>query len=393
MRLFEYEGKRLLSAYGIAVPKSVVVSSISEAKKLHLHFPVVAKVQTLTGNRAPRGGVVTCTTQEECDAFCSDWLGKSFHGEHVARILIEECVPGDANELYAAIRWDTKTRSPVLMISATGGTGIEGRTASLQSYPLDVLRPEKSIRKQVQDARLADTLCFLWKVFYTNDATLVEVNPLFRLKDGTFTVADAKIEVEDTAEFRHPEWNEYPKRSLFSRPPTTMEEEAKKINAMDHRGVAGASFFEFDGDIAVMASGGGASLLAMDALLSYGLQPANYTEYSGNPSREKVAALTRLVLSKNGLKALWVIGGNANFTDIYETLSGVMDGIEKMPKHIGYPIVIRRGGPRWEEAFAMVKQRAKRGKYNMSLLGPETSILEAVQKLVGEYKKAYGNSR
>ena len=167
-----------------------------------------------------------------------------------------------------------------------------------------------------------------------------------------------------------------------------MEKEAKIINAMDHRGVAGASFFEFDGDIGIMASGGGASLLVMDALMASGLKPTNYTEYSGNPSREKVAALTKLVLSKPGLKGLLVIGGNANFTDIFETLAGVMDGLESIEPKIKFPIVVRRGGPRWQEAFEMVRKRAAEKHLNITLFGPETSMLEAVPVFVKKVRES-----
>lgn len=380
MRLYEFEGKALLKKAGVATPRFLLVSSAQHLDTSTLKFPVYCKVQVLTGSRADRGGVQRCETVKEVSTFCKKWLGKRFDGEVVPSILIEEVVDAD-RQVYVGIRWDTETRTPVLMVSQKGGTHIEERTESMQTTSIDITHP-----------KIASIYQQLWNAFYENDATLVEINPLFVLKDGSVVAADAKVELDDVAEFRHPEWQEYTKRSLFARPPTAMEEEAKRINAMDHRGVAGASFFEFDGEIGIMASGGGASLLAMDALMASGYKPANYTEYSGNPSREKVAALTKLVLSKKGLKGLWVVGGNANFTDIYETLAGLMDGLEATKPKVKYPIVIRRGGPRWEEAFVMVKERAAKGGYDITLFGPDASMLDTVPVLVQKMKAKHGNT-
>ena len=90
-------------------------------------------------------------------------------------------------------------------------------------------------------------------------------------------------------------------------------------------------------------------------------KPANFTEYSGNPPKEKVAKLTKIVLDKPNIHGLWVIGTVvANFTDIYETLSGFIEGLKETEKLLGrkfdFPIVIRRGGPRVEEAYEMLRE-------------------------------------
>ena len=98
---------------------------------------------------------------------------------------------------------------------------------------------------------------------------------------------------------------------------------------------------QMGGDIAVIASGGGASLINMDALLLAGGKPANYTEYSGNPAKEVVTALTKQVFAQPGIKACWVIGGTANFTDIYETMSGFVEGLRQVSPKPNFPFVIR----------------------------------------------------
>ena len=404
MRLYEFEGKKLLVAAGFVAPSSQMMSCDSLLEDISkLSFPFFAKVQILGGNRAQRGGVVRFEKEQKQEAVKTihEWLNNGWNGEKIEYILIEQAIQNIKKEHYLALRWDTTTRGPAVLYSVYGGSGIEERQKrekaktehSLRTYPIDIKFADQSLQEIATKIFPHNTngkgiLQKLWQAFYTNDATLVEMNPLFELTDGTFVAGDAKIDLDDLAAFRHREWEPYPKRTPFSRLPTAMEEEAKNINAMDHRGVAGASFFEFDGDIGIMASGGGASLLVMDALMASGLKPTNYTEYSGNPSREKVAALTKLVLSKPGLKGLLVIGGNANFTDIFETLAGVMDGLESIEPKIKFPIVVRRGGPRWQEAFEMVRKRAAEKHLNITLFGPETSMLEAVPVFVKKVRES-----
>src|SRR3989338_4478887 len=141
----------------------------------------------------------------------------------------------------------------------------------------------------------------------------VEINPLVEDKNGDLIAADAVVVLDDDGLKRH-KFN-FPKRTGL-REQTPREIAAKKIDEDDYKGVAGKTFVDLEGDIAVLASGGGASIVAMDALLSYGGKPANYTEYSGNPSAEKVKKLTQVVLSKPNLHGLWIVGGTANFTRI-----------------------------------------------------------------------------
>ena len=134
-----------------------------------------------------------------------------------------------------------------------------------------------------------------------------------------------------------------------------------------------------DGNIAVLFSGGGASIANMDALLKTGLRPANYTEYSGNPPREKVYQLTKIVLSKPGLKGLWIAGGVANFTNIAETFNGITDALDEIkPK---FPIVVRRAGPHEDEGMRLMRECADRNNLNIKLFGKETSMSATAQIL------------
>jgi succinyl-CoA synthetase beta subunit len=137
----------------------------------------------------------------------------------------------------------------------------------------------------------------------------------------------------------------------------------------------------------VIASGGGASMLNIDILMRAGGKPANYVEYSGNPPRALVQELTTRVLSQPNLQGAWVVGGTANFTDIYETMSGFVDGLRKMSPKPTYPIVIRRDGPRQEEARAMLMEVAANEGYNMHVFGSEISMAESAQRLMSLMSK------
>ena len=149
-------------------------------------------------------------------------------------------------------------------------------------------------------------------------------------------------------------------------------------------------FYELDGDIIVLASGGGTSIEALDSLCLLGGKPAIFTEYSGNPTLEKVKGLTKIALLHPGpINAIWVVGGRANFTDIYETLiSGIMGGIREtadFDKTI--PIHIRRAGPRDEEAFATLYKLQSEEGYRLFLRGMATSVADSARMIIHQAQK------
>jgi citryl-CoA synthetase large subunit len=184
---------------------------------------------------------------------------------------------------------------------------------------------------------------------------------------------DAKIALDDDAFYRHPEWAAYEPRTSMGRLPTERETAVGRIDEGEnyYRGTA-SKYIELDGDIAVLFSGGGASIANMDSLMKAGLKPANYTEYSGNPPREKVAELAKIVLSKPGLKGLWICGGVANFTDIAETFQGLVDALDAVKPD--YPIVVRRAGPREQEGMRLMEACGKRNNLRLRLFGKEVSM-------------------
>jgi len=204
--------------------------------------------------------------------------------------------------------------------------------------------------------------------------------------DGRWIAADAKVALDDDAFYKHKEWEVLEPRTMLGRAPTEREIAVKKIDEGEkyYQGTAG-KYMEMDGDIAILFSGGGASIANMDALLKTGLKPANYTEYSGNPPREKVYALAKIVLSKPNLRGLWIAGGVANFTNIAETFQGIADVLDEIKPN--YPIVVRRAGPFEKEGLTLMQECAIRNNLNMKIFGKETSMSETAEVLAEMIKK------
>ena len=340
MKLLEHQGKELFQKYGIAVPTSMLVEN--PAAEISLQFPVVLKSQVLSGDRKKKGGIKIVERKEDCSDKLAELFAKEIDGELPQKILVEEKV-NFAKEWYVSLSYDTDPRMPVLAVSEKGGAGIEAAEISPLEFMGDSWQlPSKNFPLQVQHVLNA-----LLELFQKEQALLAEINPLFELIDGSFIAGDAKIILDDNV-----------------------------VNPADR------PYLDLSGDIAILASGGGASLLNLDILMHYGGNPANYVEYSGNPPASVVEELTVKVLSRPGLKGCWVVGGTANFTDIYETLLGFVQGLRKISPKPTYPIVIRRDGPRQKEAFAMLKEVAEKEGYDFHLYGPETAMSESARIMV-----------
>ncbi len=402
MNLYEFEGKKLFEKHGIVTPKGVVVRRGDDARMKIEELRIknfVVKAQVLSGKRGKNNGIRFCSSVEDGVAAINDLFKLNISGQYVAAVLIEEEL-SIAEEHYLSITYDTNKKQPVVIYSRQGGMDIE-----------DV--PEEKIEKTWVDVRSETTpysppsqggdtssgrndsltppyegggrgwssvVQSLWSCFLTEDTRLVEINPLVKTADGQWVAADAKVAIDDDAFFRHEEWNQLEPRTMMGRLPTEREVAVKKIDEGEayYRGTAG-KYIELDGDIAMILNGGGASIANMDALIKAGLKPANYTEYSGNPPREKVYQLAKIVLSKPALRGLWMAGVVANFTNIKETFLGIIDALDEIKPT--YPIVVRRDGPESQEAFALMRECATRNNFNIKLFTKETSMSETAKVL------------
>lgn len=390
MRLTEHEGKQLINQAGLLLPHSqiVTVAGLVQLGVTNIRLPIVAKAQVPHGNRAVHGLVKKIDQADQIIPVVSQLLRtKDNNQQPISTILLEQHVSYTTSR-YLAITYDTHFRQAVINYSDQAGEGMDERGDTIITTPCSVIQPPTAFPPEPE---LLPTIKQLWQVFVDHDCSLVEINPL-ALHEGKWYCLDAKIELEDSAAYRHPEWQQYGVRSQLGRPPTPSEEAAHAVSRSDHRGAAGESFFEFpSGTIGVLAAGGGASVLAMDSLLAQGLSPANYTEHSGNPPRTKVKALTDVILSLPNLEGLFVVGTNANFTDIFETMAGMVDSVLEHTAHLRspFPILVRRGGPRWQEAFAMIHERLQPPQFLVTTLGPDFPIVETASAMKKLLEKAH----
>ena len=381
MNLYEFEGKNIFEKYGIKIPRGVVVRRGENFASVYTNFgvsDVVVKAQVLSGKRGKGGGIKFCSSAEEVQKVCEEIFEMNLRGQYVAAVRIEEKL-AIAEEQYLSITYDTNKKQPVLIYSREGGMDIE-----------DV--PEEKITKQWLDIcseNIESDIPFakeLWQVFLKEDTRLVEINPLVKTATGDWIAADAKIAIDDDAFYRHSaekmrgvvDWETLEPRTMMGRLPTEREIEAKKIDEGEayYRGTAG-KYIEMDGDIALILNGGGASIANMDAIIAEGLRPANYTEYSGNPPREKVQALAKVVLAKPGIRGLWMCGVVANFTNMRETFLGIIDVLDELKPT--YPIVVRRDGPESAEAIQLVQECAARNNLNLKIFNKEMGMSESAK--------------
>jgi succinyl-CoA synthetase beta subunit/citryl-CoA synthetase large subunit len=370
MRLTEYQSKELLAEMGLPVTRSQVAQTPEQAKVLarQVGGPVVIKAQVPFGGRGKAGAVRFGDTPEAAEAHAREMIGMPLRHLVVQAVSVENKV-SFTGELYVGVTWDTRAKRPVALLSTAGGVDVESASNTVARRHVDAWTglPAWAGREMACEVgltgktmvRVGAVLADLASAFVQLDATTLEINPLVESTEGQVIGLDAHIEMDDDAADRQ-------KRRLTplgsiagsgsAKADTALEAEAKRIDAMDHRGVAGR-VVEFDGDMALLIGGGGASLTVFDAIRRHGGRPANYCEVGGNPTEEKVAALTRLLLSKRGVKSLAVIMNVVNNTRADVMARGVLMGVEQSGRIARDTISVFRIPGSWEqEAHAMLAE-------------------------------------
>lgn len=229
---------------------------------------------------------------------------------------------------------------------------------------------------------VADVLNRMVRLFLDMDATIVEINPLVLTENGEVIACDAHIEIEDEAMYRQAKRLEgLGIKRRGDGKLSEFERKAREIDALDHRGVAGR-VIEFDGDLGLLIGGGGASLTTFDAIRKNGGRPANYCEIGGNPSVRKVKELTKLILSKQGVKKIAVITNVVSNTRVDLVARGVIKGIIEAGRNPSETIATFRIPGAWEEeGFKILR------KYNVPYCERTVSIDEAAKMAVESLKK------
>jgi succinyl-CoA synthetase beta subunit len=392
MRLLEHQSKALLSRYGLSFSPCRVCKTAAQAEQAAASLgttSLVLKAQVPFGGRGKAGAIRIVEHVSEVGPAAERLLGMTLRGRPVSAVSVEPKV-AVRREFYVGIAWDTAVKLPVAILGTVGGVDVEssgeGHVTRRTFDPFIGLRAFEG-REMAQHlgiegkamAGIGDVLQRMARAFLQLDGVLVETNPLAETSDGALVGLDARVELDDDAVFRLAENLEELgpiEDSATGRPPTELEREAQRIDGMDHRGVAGR-VVEFDGDLALLIGGGGASLTVFDAIRRYGGKPANYCEVGGNPTQEKVAALVALILEKPRVRKMAVIMNVVNNTRADVMARGAIEGVRRAGRTPEDTIIVFRIPGSWEP-----EARAILAEAGIEALGRETSLDEAARLAV-----------
>ena len=355
MKIHEYQGKEVLAEHGVPVPRGIVITEPEAARAAaeELGGRVVVKAQIHAGGRGKGGGVKLADDPDEAVKFAGEILGMTLvtkqtgpEGKLVRTVLIEEALPID-RELYLGVVLDRSEGFPVMMASRFGGMAIE---EVAEENPDAILKahfdPDVGLHPYLArklafglglegDAfkqgikfmhALADAYC-------ETDASLLEINPLVTTTDGRVIALDAKMNIDDSAMYRHPLIAEM--RDIHEEDPLEVEASEFDLN-----------YIKLDGNIGCMVNGAGLAMATMDIIHHYGGEPANFLDVGGDASQERVAVAFRILLSDPSVKAVLVnIFGGIVRCDM--VARGVVAAAEEVKLNV--PLVVRLEGTNVEE--------------------------------------------
>ncbi len=321
MKLLEYEAKALLRKHGVPVPNGQAVRDANEV--VHITFPVVVKVQIPKGGRGKAGGIKLVQDQAEYQQTATALLGSTILDCKVSTLLVEEALHYE-RELYIAIAIDRAAGCLELLAHRRGGVEIE-QTVTVQDpmvrLPL-TQAPDATTLKQVQayfglsdspdtTLMLQELLSRLYQTCVGEDALLVEINPLMELDDGSLVCADAKIELDDAAEFRHTD------RQLET--PASSSQFVVLNNG---------------GTIASMANGAGLAMATVDAIKGAGADPANFYDVGGGTNVDGMVRAFERMADMPNVRAIVVniFGGITRCDEVAEAIIAARKICKNLPK-------------------------------------------------------------
>ena len=399
MRFYEFEAKTLFARHGIPLLKGRVATDAAAAKQIAAEIggPVVLKSQVLTGGRMKAGGVKFADTPEQAEAAAEAILRLEINGHRPRGVLVEEKAP-IVQEYFAAVTWDGRRKCPVIIFSDMGGIDIEevaekhpehvSRTHLSSLLPFQPYQAKQAVAATGVSGedlgKLTTIVQMLVEVFQRYDLTLAEINPIGKTRDGRILVLDGHVDLESDARDKHAkvvtELGIGKDETREARPPTAFEIAGAKVDAADHRGVAG-NVKEFDGDLGLIIGAGGGSLTLFDAIRKHGGRPANYCEIGGNPSMKKAKELTKLILSKPGVKKIAVMMNVVSNTRVDIVARGVIKGCVEAGRNPADTIAIFRIPGAWEDdGFKILR------KYGIEYCDRTVSMYEAAGRAVAKLR-------
>lgn len=371
MNIHEYQGKQILKQFGVVVPSGAVATTPDEAEKAARKIRTetgattwAVKAQIHAGGRGKGGGVKIAKSLDEVKAHARDILGMTLvthqtgpEGKLVRKVLVEQGIfyPGESEpqEFYMSVLLNRETGKNIIMYSTEGGmdietvaeetphlifkeevdpgTGIQGFQARRIAFNLGL---SGQAFKEMSKFALA-----LYTAYEKSDASLFEINPVFKTSDNHIMAADAKVNIDDNALFRHPDYAAM--RDLNEEDPTEVEAGQFNLN-----------FIKLDGNVGCMVNGAGLAMATMDIIKLSGGDPANFLDVGGTANAETVEAGFRIIMKDPNVKAILIniFGGIVRCDRVAE---GVVEAYKTIGK-IEIPVIVRLQGTNAEEAKVLI---------------------------------------
>jgi succinyl-CoA synthetase beta subunit len=373
--LLEYQGKQLFKKHGVPVPEGQHAGTVAEALDVgdELGYPVVVKAQVQIGGRGKAGGIKLAGDRPELEEHASAILGMDIRGFTVHELYVESASEID-EEYYAAVVFDRSAKKPMVMLSRMGGMDVE-EVAEKDPEAMRMLHVDPLLGfQEFQGRRLAfesgiagdvirpvgSMLAKLYEVFVREDATLVEVNPLLITKKREVVALDAKVTIDDSALFRHPDVAEL--RDLSAEDP--QERMAKE---------RGLTYVKLDGNVGILGNGAGLVMSTLDVVAAAGGKPANFLDAGGGSKAEAITSAVEVILSDDKVSAVLfnIFGG---ITRCDEVARGLIEAFRQIEPDV--PFVVRLDGTNDKEGRALLAEA------NLPNVHTESTMLGAAEKVV-----------
>jgi succinyl-CoA synthetase beta subunit len=357
MKLFEHEAKDIFRAFDIPTPPGGVARTPEEAEKraAEVGKPVAVKAQVLAGKRGKAGGVKFADTPPQAGMHAKDILAMRINDLPVEAVLVEEKL-SIQQEIYAGITVDRNERKYIVIGSAAGGMSIE---------ELAEKSPEKIIKMHVdphlgfqsyearemaiamgfkgkQISQLGSFFLKLWNIVDAFDVELTEINPLILTTDGRFLAADARLNIDDNALFRHKDFIQKIKRE-----PIEQNERERLATEND------MAYVELDGNIACICNGAGLTMATLDSVYLHGGKACTFLDLGGGADAQRVEKGIEIAMMYPRVKAILVniMGG---ITRCDEVAKGILSA--RKEGDITVPLVIRMVGTNEKEGQEILNE-------------------------------------
>ncbi|MFB6104919.1 MAG: ADP-forming succinate--CoA ligase subunit beta [Halobacteriaceae archaeon] len=381
MKLHEYQAKDVFAAAGIPTPAASLATSTDEVvdAAAEIGYPVAVKAQVHVGGRGKAGGIKLADDEPSVREAAESILGMDLKGLSVDRVLVEEAIDFE-NELYVGVTMDRGAGKPVAMVSTRGGVNIEevadedpDAIAREHVDPAFGLHPYQA-RKAAFDAgverdlarSVADVLTTLYEIWETNDASDAEINPLMVTGDGSLIAADAVLNIDDDALFRHPDLAELQESAA---------EDDLEAKANDY----GFDYVRLSGNVGIIGNGAGLVMTTLDLVEYYGGAPANFLDVGGGAKADRVRNALDMVFSDENVDAVVfnIFGGITRGDEVARGINEALSAFEEIPK----PVVVRLAGTNATEGMEIL---------DTDLVTVEETLEAAVQRAVAYAEDAGG---